>query len=341
MMGLQGLLPPGFKPNAPLVVSAVCAGAIAITALVALVDMTPAAIAPSADSKDVRAFDAQLARHESAAELASARFSGRSLFVMPPPPYRPPPPPPPMPPEPKPEPKPVAPSAPAEYAGPKPMGMIGSKVYFDGIPALAVGEDRDGLKVLSVEPPSHVRVSHRGGTYLVPVWDRSDLTALSRRAGGADSPIRSVRPAPGGAGEDAERSRDSGDEDPRAAPSGTSPPSDAVPPSTPVPEAGSVPSSGATPPPTPTAPAAPTPPPTPATPERAGSDIGVPANQVPPPLSQADIDAMSRREAQAALAAVSRARNIRDLDEATKARLRQEFDMLITRVRTAPAEESR
>jgi hypothetical protein len=47
---------------------------------------------------------------------------------------------------------------------------------------------------------------------------------------------------------------------------------------------------------------------------------------------------MSRREAQAALAAVSRARSIRDLDDATRARLRGEFDMLIKRVRTAPAD---
>lgn len=47
---------------------------------------------------------------------------------------------------------------------------------------------------------------------------------------------------------------------------------------------------------------------------------------------------MTRREAQAALAAVSRARGIRDLDEATRTRLREEFDMLIKRVRTAPAE---
>jgi hypothetical protein len=64
----------------------------------------------------------------------------------------------------------------------------------------------------------------------------------------------------------------------------------------------------------------------------------LPRAEVPAPLSQDDVDAMTRREAQAALASVSRARGIRDLDEATRTRLREEFDMLIKRVRTAPAE---
>jgi hypothetical protein len=343
MRSLSELLPPGFRPNAPFVVSAVCVGAIAVTALVALVDVTPAVIATSADAKDVRAFESQLARHESAAELASARFAGRSLFVMPPPPYRPPPPPPPLPPEPKPEPKPVVPTAPAEYSGPKPMGMIGGLVYFDGIPPLRMGEDRDGLKVIGVEMPSHVRVSHRGGTYLVPVWDRSDLTALSRRGGGADSPIRSVRPVPDGPPPDAaaEGSPDADGGTPGAAAPSEPAPSGASPAPVPPPAETPAPSPEAAPAPapasTPRSPRPASPPPS----EAPGSDIGVPSNQVPAPLSQADIDAMSRREAQAALAAVSRARNIRDLDEATKARLRQEFDMLITRVRTAPAEETR
>jgi hypothetical protein len=67
----------------------------------------------------------------------------------------------------------------------------------------------------------------------------------------------------------------------------------------------------------------------------------VPRPEIPTPISQGDVDAMTRREAQAALAAVSRARGIRDLDEATRTRLRDEFDMLIKRVRTAPADEGR
>ncbi|MBU3728493.1 MAG: hypothetical protein FGM37_04500, partial [Phycisphaerales bacterium] len=199
-MDLRTLLPAGFRPNAAFAVSAVCIGVLGVTGTVALVDMLPAAIAPSADPKDVRAFDAQLARHEAAIELASARFNGRSLFVMPSPPYRPPPPQPTLPPEPPPPPKPVTPPAPAEYSGPKPLGMIGGVVYFDSIASLSVGEERDGLKVLGVEPPSHVRVAHRGGNYLVPVWDRSDLTSLSKRESGASSPIKSVRPVTDGAG---------------------------------------------------------------------------------------------------------------------------------------------
>jgi hypothetical protein len=327
------ILPPGFRPNAAFVVSAACVGTLAVTAFTALVDLTPAAIAPSADPKDVRAFDAQLARHEAAIELARSRFDGRSLFVMPAPPYRPPPPPPPLPPEPPPPPKPVTPAAPAEYSGPKPMGMIGGSVYFEGIPPVAVGEDRDGLKVLGVEPPSHVRVSHRGGTYLVPVWDPSDLTSLSKREAGAASPIKSVKPEPDGSGDGGSAGNGGAARDIGAAGDGGQPAegraADApapAPPSTPTPAPQS------------TAPPAPTAPPPPAPPAGPGTDIELPRGEVPAPLSQDDVDAMTRREAQAALAAVSRARGIRDLDEATRTRLREEFDMLIKRVRTAPAE---
>jgi hypothetical protein len=327
------MLPAGFRPNAPFIVSAACIGTLAITAAVSLIDLTPAAIAPSADPKDVRAFDAQLARHEAAIELARARFDGRSLFVMPAPPYRPPPPPPPLPPEPPPPPKPVAPPAPADYAGPKPMGMIGSTVYFDGIPALSVGQDRDGLKVLGVEPPSHVRLSHRGGTYLVPVWDSADLTALSKREAGGTSPIKSVRPVTDGGGASGPEDAGSASNATKAGDGGQARDG----------RAADAPSPAPTPPaPTPPAPTPPAPtPPAPTPPPESGGDIGLPRPEIPPALSQADVDAMTRRDAQAALAAVSRARSIRDLDDATRARLRADFDMLIKRVRTAPADEGR
>lgn len=338
MIDVRAILPPGFRPSVAFVVSASCLGTIAVAAAVALVDLAPSAIAPSADPKDVRAFDAQLARHEAAIELSRSRFDGRSLFVMPAPPYRPPPPPPPMPPEPPPPPKPVAPVAPPEYSGPKPLGMIGGSVYFDSVPALSVGQERDGLKVLGVEPPSHVRVSHRGGTYRVAVWDSSDLTALSKREPGAASPVKSVGAAGQGAAGDApdggsgaatgnDRSRETRDSGAAA--------------STPRTGAGNAPAAPATPPPTPPRAAPPAAPPSAPGGGAEPNDIGMPTPEVPPALSQSDVDAMSRREAQAALAAVSRARSIRDLDEATRTRLRADFDMLIKRVRTAPADEGR
>jgi len=339
MKDLGNILPPGFRPNAAFVVSAVCVGALAVTAFTALVDLTPAAIAPSADPKDVRAFDAQLARHEAAIGLARSRFDGRSLFVMPAPPYRPPPPPPPLPPEPPPQPKPVVPVAPAEYTGPKPMGMIGGSVYFEGIPALAVGEDRDGLKVLSVEPPSHVRVSHRGGTYLVPVWDPSDLTSLSKREAGSTSPIKSVPALGAGAPDAGTRGMAPSDDGGRADGSGRAGDAGQAGEGGRAGDGGRTADVPAPAPPSTPAPAAPaTAPPTPPAPAGPGTDIELPRAEVPTPLSQDDVDAMTRREAQAALAAVSRARGIRDLDEATRTRLREEFDMLIKRVRTAPAE---
>lgn len=336
-MRLQSLLPAGFRPSVPLAVSAASIGVIAIAAIGPMGGLLASLLAPSADPADARTFDASLARHDAALQLATDRFAGRSLFTMPPAPFRPPPPPPPsVPAEPPPPPKPEVPVAPPEYSGPKPMGMIGSVVYFEGVSAVAVGEERDGLKVIGVEPPGKVRVEHRGGTYSVPVWEPSDLSALAKRATATSvsgSPIRSASAGtedPDGGSSPSGAPKAQAPERPRAAgteSSGASPAAPPPPPSQPA----------TTPPSEPQAPSRPAPPPP--APEQP-QDMPMPGAEVPAPLSQEEVDSMTRAQAQSALAQVVRARGNKDLDADTKDRLRREFDMLVRRIRTAPSEEN-
>lgn len=54
---------------------------------------------------------------------------------------------------------------------------------------------------------------------------------------------------------------------------------------------------------------------------------------LPAPLTENEINKMSREEARQALVTVSRARNRADIDDATKARLKTEFDLLLERCR--------
>lgn len=59
------------------------------------------------------------------------------------------------------------------------------------------------------------------------------------------------------------------------------------------------------------------------------------AATIPEPLNEVEINAMSRSEAQAALANVARAKLLPDLDEPTAARLKSEFDLLLKRTKEA------
>lgn len=61
------------------------------------------------------------------------------------------------------------------------------------------------------------------------------------------------------------------------------------------------------------------------------------AGTAPAPLTQSAVDAMTDREAREALAAVARARGDGSLDQATRDRLRREFDMLLQRLKSAGA----
>jgi hypothetical protein len=115
------------------------------------------------------------ARHAEQAEINRRRFSGRSAFNLPSRPKS----------RPKPPPKrtpvratePEAPKGPplppASYSGPRPTGILGSLVLFgSAADAVAIGEEKDGVKVLEIMSIWRVRLAHRGGEYEVDLLER-------------------------------------------------------------------------------------------------------------------------------------------------------------------------
>ncbi|MDA0215227.1 MAG: hypothetical protein O2875_07675 [Planctomycetota bacterium] len=118
-------------------------------------------------------------QHEELIKVSVDRFTGRSLFMMPSPPPRPAPPTPAPVAPPPPPPPPPPPVAPSEYTGTKPTGVLGSLVFFGSDLTILVGEEKNGIKVLAVEPPFNMKIGHMGGTYSVSIWEPTDLTKLS------------------------------------------------------------------------------------------------------------------------------------------------------------------
>ena len=139
-----------------------------------------AVISGGADEADPRLVDPLVEQHAEATELALKRFNGRSAFFLPPPPRPPTPPKPILPPPPPPEPpKNVEPTKPppppATYTGPKsPYGIMGDTVLFSDGKHLKVGEEDNGVKVLGVSPPWTVRLAHKGGEYDVDLTFKRD-----------------------------------------------------------------------------------------------------------------------------------------------------------------------
>ena len=87
-------------------------------------------------------------------------------------------------------------------------------------------------------------------------------------------------------------------------------------------------SSSYTPPSTPSAPVQPAS--TPSVPRQPGSYGNA---EIPEPLTDGDIQAMTRQEAQQMLSAVSRARQRSDIDSQTRKRLAEEFSKLLEKIR--------
>lgn len=254
-----------------------------------------------------------LTRHGEIAQASTKRFDGRSAFFTPPAPVRKPPKPTKPPEPPKPPPPPPPPPVPREYTGPKPVGAIGSLIYFADSTQIRVGEERGGVKVISSAAPWSVKLAHGGGEYDVPFWSkgREDFFNNSdwKNTKGSTPGIEPANPARNDHGGHA-------------------------------PTPGSSAAAAGTPP----APVAVTPPPG-GVPERAGPGLAAsPAPQAsnpwttehmapPPPLEASRIAGMSQAEAQSALQAVARARMNRNLDQPTRDRLNQEFQQLSDRMK--------
>lgn len=231
---------------------------------------------------------------------------------------------------------------------------MGNVVFFETASPdrLRVGEEGGGVSVISTSPPWRVRLGWSGGEYDIDIWgDRvSDVFSENPFGGGNRSPsslsggsslnpnvppaARRTDDAPGGPGFGLPR----GGADP-----GPSRSADGESGSTPASQEGGSPS---------TAPA-----PasasasalvnaasgagddesgfSPDSPAEVGLVEGrefVPRSELPPPLTPEEIDAMTRDEARAALSRVARAR-ARDVDPHSAERLREEFELLLLRLR--------
>ena len=257
-------------------------------------------------------FEGSLERAKTFAELQRKRFDGRSGFFMPSPPVRKAAKPvkPPEPPKPVEPPKPPPP--PSEYAGPRPLGALGEVVFFADNNRIRVGEEKMGVKVLATSPPWSVRLAHSGGEYDVALWPKGNEPFFN-------SDWTSQRSVPGIENVTQHTSADAG----RPARPGTPPGVAAAAPGTPP---GPV---------QPTLPPGAQPPPEPAPgPQAVAAPTEEPqAGAASPPVTAEQVSTMTRAEVQAAIAANSRSRMARDVDEATRQRLNSEQKMLLGRLR--------
>lgn len=341
------------KWSAPLIVSVlaiVLGGAVLFSEMVTAVTTI---FVPGPQGDETTSMARAHERHGELVKTSTDRFAGRSLFTMPAPPVRPaPPPPPPAPPAP-PLPPPPPPAAPAEYAGPKPTGMLGDLVYFGETLSIRIGEEKNGVKVIGVEAPSNILIEHARGSYSVPIWTPVDWSKLSSGAPArTNSIIKAVAPAVG-----------EGERDDAPAPTPAAPTRAAVAPTprtaptiaTPAPTAAdpivepvfadsakvnpAVDESDVPDPDAPTAeraserPAVVAPQPSAPAPRALGESPALtPPTTIPPSLNPAQINALSLAEARAALARVSRARQSGGLDQTVQDRLRDESALLRTRI---------
>lgn len=280
---------------------------------------------PRTDSGGESAVDRAVEQHVDLMKTSKDRFTGRSLFVMPsPPPRKAPPTPPPPPPRIEP-PEPLAPPAPpAAYAGAKPTGMVGDRVFFDTY-TIGIGEEKNGIKVLGIEPPSNVLIEHLRGTYSVPVWEAADWDKLSPPpARSSAGPIKNAAPTPRvavvAAAEDPAPEPEPIETEPSEPVAIAAPQSEAPDPDAPEAERQVERTAVAAPRPaysTPRALAQPT--------------TVVPVQGVSPPISAGEIASMTPEQVRQAIAQVSRARRLPGLDSAAQNRLREEFDALRAR----------
>jgi|GEM_PF-4402298 len=115
------------------------------------------------------------ASHAEQAEINRRRFTGRSPFVVPSRPRS----------RPKatvarpretisaPEPPKGPAPPPVTYSGPKPTGILGTLVLFGSAEnVIALGDEKDGVKVLAIIDIWQVRLAHKGGEYEVDIIAR-------------------------------------------------------------------------------------------------------------------------------------------------------------------------
>ncbi|HIA71742.1 MAG TPA: hypothetical protein EYO01_03440 [Phycisphaerales bacterium] len=127
-----------------------------------------------------------LKQHESYIAMDIARFNGRSAFFKPIRIAVPlPPPPPPIENDTPEVPDTIIeqgpPPAPANYMGPALIAIIGDEAWFkgsssgpDSVLKIKIGEESQGIKVISTSAPSLVTVEHRRGIYPIHLFESSE-----------------------------------------------------------------------------------------------------------------------------------------------------------------------
>ena len=125
--------------------------------------------------------DALVAEYSTLVAADIAKFNGRSAFFKPipiprarpepkdPVVYTPPPPPPPV--------ETGPPPAPATYLGPPMIALIGDEAWFrgsgsglDSVIRIKVGQEKEGIKLVSTEEPTRATVEYRRGEYEIDLF---------------------------------------------------------------------------------------------------------------------------------------------------------------------------
>jgi hypothetical protein len=324
-MSMEVKMPSGVRWSGQLIATvAVCAVAIVIVAREGIPTLV-AVVRPAADPAKVDVTTPLLAKHQETSALNRDRLRGRYLFFPPQDWKRKIPPPPPPPPPPKDPPAPVVQPPPVTYTGPKPIGMLGATVFFEGGKTIELGKESEGVTVVEIVSTWELKLKHKE-----KVYDVSFGTSLSDdlfKPSTQRTSIPGITISSGTSGE-------SQSEGASGAAASVRPPVDALPnPAFPNPPA----PAGA-----PAAPGRAAPPETPVPPAAAGSPSAAPggssaptgeAPEIPPPLTKAGIQAMTRDAARQMVASMARLPNAPGIDEATKSRLKQELEWLGERLR--------
>jgi hypothetical protein len=196
--------PPGSRLRKPLLLSLAFILLAAVVVAAQLPALAEAIVARGLQDDPIQTrLASYIQGHKDDHQKYVQRFNGRSLFNKPQPPPRPGPtgPPPPPPPPPIVE---GTKGPPANYTGPAVMFVLGDEVWFRNGLTLSVGEESQGVKVLSSDPPWKVTLAHGGGQYDIELFKKIDLFKDNKPRAQRDFP--GLKPAPQGAPAPAGRS---------------------------------------------------------------------------------------------------------------------------------------
>lgn len=347
-------LPQNFRVGTPVLVSAAAVGLSAIVVASGLGGVLQSALQPSIAADEADPLKVLATDSSKLIESSRKRFEGRSMYSLPPrpaPPVRV-----------AEQPKPVAPPkvdlgpppVPTTYTGPAPSSVFGEYVFFptlsDDDKRIKVGETKAGITVLAVSPPYSVRLGYQRGEFDVSLWAKLDERILNGKAPASrvnglvgvvsSTPAggraeRKDELAPGAAGASRGGAGAAGSPGGAAAP-GSSPNKNpnTQPPSTPAVEPTPSGAPGAEPGELPSAAMQPqrlAPP----SANGAGEDPPPPEyvdrELLPPPLTEAQISAMSLQQARQAMEAIN-ATDTWVVDDHSRARLDHERELLRVRL---------